>query len=252
MLAGAVIVAGRTAHADDTPPSPPTSPPPSPAAPKVATDPSAPEGKPPPRPPEPKKPDPERALDQVRMLASESTFWGTRLVDTGSIGEYRLGGGSLELDVDRFFGRIGFGLRLEGLPWENFEVGYARGEAMLGLAPFAWGSDYVGSLAIFAGIGGDGGRYWYAEDGRFFGIARVRLRVWPAPDIPFQASYVVMPGAYTGKDVYLHDHRLELAAGWKLLTFGARVGGTFAHGGDPENLFWQMEIGTFVGLGVMQ
>lgn len=254
MIAGIVIGAYGDARADETPTTP-SSPqaPPTPSAPpaaKVATDPSPDNKVAVPAPP-PKKDNGEMALDQVRMLASGSTFWGTKLVETGSIGKYRLGGGSLELDVDRFFGRLGFGFRLEGLPWENLDVGYVRGEAYGGVVPLRWGREHVGSLALFAGLGGDGGRYWYAEDGRFFGIARIRLRVWPAPEIPFQATYVVMPAAYTGKDVYLHDHRLELAAGWKLLTFGARVGGTFAHGGEPNHLFWQAEIGTFVGFGLM-
>ncbi|MBL9022511.1 MAG: hypothetical protein JNL21_09925 [Myxococcales bacterium] len=197
--------------------------------------------------------DPARAFNQIRMLLSGSTFSGRSLVGTGSVGRYRLGGASLELEAERVFGVAGFFVDVGGfyIP-DSDELGYVRGEGGAAFGVASWQGAAPGSVLLAAGIGGDYGRYWYAEDGRFYGLASARLRLWPSRDVPLQLAYTAIPAAFTAIDGHHHEHRVELATGWSLLTFGSRLGFAFTSGGEPHRTFSQVEIGTFVGVGLYE
>jgi hypothetical protein len=200
----------------------------------------------------------DQHFQQIRMAANVVTFSGTQLVGTGSVGRYRLGGGALELGVERLpFGRFGFGLLFQVFPPTSGAGGggddapfYVRGEGLVEAGLLAWEGAVPGSVLVGAGVGGDGPRYWFAEDGRFYGLAIARLRLWLSRDTPLQLSYAAIPVAVATGDVSLHEHRFELATGYKLLTLGTKVTYTFLEGGTPERAFFQQEIGAFVGIGL--
>lgn len=200
----------------------------------------------------------DRHFQQIRIAANVVTFSGTQLVGVGSVGRYRLGGGALEIGVERFpFGRLGFGLLLQVFPPTTGAGGggddspvYVRGEGLVEAGLVTWEGAVPGSVVVGAGVGGDGPRYWFAEDGRFYGLALARLRLWLSRDTPLQLTYAAMPVAVATGDVSLHEHRFELATGYGMLTFGAKVAYTFLEGGAPERAFFQQELGAFVGLGV--
>ncbi len=197
--------------------------------------------------------DPARAFNQIRMLLSGSTFSGRSLIGTGSVGRYRLGGASLELEAERVFGVAGFFVDVGGfyIP-DSDELGYVRGEGGAAFGVASWQGAAPGGVLLAAGIGGDYGRYWYAEDGRFYGLASARLRLWPSREVPLQLAYTAIPAAFTAIDGHHHEHRVELATGWSLLTFGSRLGFAFTSGGEPHRTFSQVEIGTFVGVGLYE
>jgi hypothetical protein len=200
----------------------------------------------------------DRHFQQIRLAASVVTFSGTELVGVGSVGRYRLGGGALDIGVERFpFGRFGFGLLLSVFPPTTGAGGgggespvYARGDLLAEAGLVTWEGAVPGSVVVGAGLGGDGPRYWFAEDGRFYGLALARLRLWLSRDTPLQLTYFAVPVAVATGDVSLHEHRFELGTGYGLLTFGTRVVYTFLEGGTPERSFFQQELGAFVGIGV--
>lgn len=189
-------------------------------------------------------------FNQIRVAAGVSTFSGQRLVETGSVGRYRLGGGGLELDLQRVFGVVGFIAHLSGFVGpDTDELNYIRGEAGLALGLGSWTGALPGGVMIGLGMGGDLGRYWFSEEGRFYPMARAQLRVWPSRDVPLQLTYAAMPVAVSAAGGHLQEHRIEIASGWKLLSFGSRLGFAYANTGEPRRTFSQLEIGTFVGLG---
>ena len=203
----------------------------------------------------PAEPEPlgPRAWGQVRLLASVSTFSGESLVETGSVGRYRLGGGNLELEADRLFGVVGFILHVGGfyIP-DADELSFIRGEGGVAFGVASWEGEVPGGVLLGLGMGGDYGRYWFSEEGRFYGMARAHLRLWPSPDVPLQLTYTAVPGAYTAVDGYHHEHRIELATGWSMLTFGSRLGLAYTTGGEPSRTFSHVELGTFVGFGLYE
>ena len=200
----------------------------------------------------------DRHFQQIRVAANVITFSGTELVGLGSVGRYRLGGGALELGVERFpFGRFGFGLLLNIFPPTN-SIGsggsealtYFRGDLLAEAGVATWEGAVPGSVVVGAGFGGDGPRYWFTEDGRFYGLALARLRLWLSRDTPLQLTYFAVPVAVATGDVSLHEHRFELATGYGLLTLGTKVVYTFLEGGTPARAFFQQELGAFVGIGI--
>lgn len=200
----------------------------------------------------------DRHFQQIRVAANAVTFSGTELVGVGSVGRYRLGGGALELGVERFpFGRFGFGLLFNIFPPTMGAGGggsespfYARGDVLAEVGLATWEGAVPGSVVVGAGVGGDGPRYWFAEDGRFYGLTLARLRLWLSRDTPLQLTYFAVPVAVATGDVSLHEHRFELATGYGLLTLGTKVVYTFLEGGTPERAFFQQELGAFVGIGI--
>jgi hypothetical protein len=191
-----------------------------------------------------------RAFNQIRLLASISTFSGEKLVETGSIGRYRLGGGGLELDLERVFDFIGYMAHIEGFAApDTDDLNFFRGEGGLTFGVASWQGTVPGGVLVTVGCGGDVGRYWFAEEGRFYPLARARVRLWPGPDVPIQLSYTALPVAVSGAGGHLQEHRIELATGWSLLTFGSRLGFTVANAGEPRHTFSQLEIGAFAGMG---
>jgi hypothetical protein len=195
----------------------------------------------------------ERPFNQLRALAGVSTFSGERLAGIGSIGRYRLGGGGIELDVQRVFEVVGFMAHIGGFAGpDTDEINYVRGEGGLALGIASWNGPVPGGVLIGLGLGGDLGRYWFAEDGRFYGMARGQVRIWPSRDVPLQLTYTALPLAHTAVGGHLQEHRVELASGWSLLTFGSRLGFTYVNAGEPRRTFSQMEIGAFVGLGFFE
>lgn len=188
--------------------------------------------------------------NQLRALVGVSTFSGERLVETGSVGRYRLGGGGVELEADRIFDVVGFMAHISGFAGPDVdELNYVRGEGGLALGIGSWTGPAPGGVLIGLGLGGDFGRYWFAEEGRVYALARARLRVWPSRDVPLQLTYTALPIAHYAGGGHLQEHRIELATGWKLLAFGSRLGFAYANTGEPRRTFSQLEIGTFVGLG---
>ncbi len=191
-----------------------------------------------------------RAFNQIRLLAGMSTFSGERLVETGSVGRYRLGGGAIELDIERVFGVVGFMAHLEGFGApDTDDLNFFRGEGGLTLGLASWRGDIPGGVLVTAGFGGDIWRYWFSEEGRFYPLARARVRLWPSRDVPVQLAYTALPVAVSGVDGHLQEHRIEIASGWSLLTFGSRLGFAVANAGEPRRTFSQAEIGAFVGIG---
>lgn len=196
-----------------------------------------------------------RLFEQIRIAVDGVLASGTSLVGVGSRGRYHLGGGSLEFDIHRFVNDwFGFGIVFKGFPpaapGDDHLTAFGRGEGFLDAGVASWGGALPGSLVIGAGFGGDGPRYWFAEHGRFYGIAFGRVRLFLSRDTRLQLSYAPIPVALAAQHVRLHEHRFEVAAGWKLLQVGTRLTYTFARGGDPERAYFQQELGAFVGLSV--
>ena len=198
----------------------------------------------------------EARFERIRGLATGIMSSGTSLVDVGSRGRYRRGGVQLEVDVHRFFtDRFGFGLVLQGLPPAGTssaarDILFGRAEGFLEAAAASWEGSLPGSLVLGAGVGGDGPRYWFSENGRFYGAAFARLRLAPVRDTRAELTYTALPVALAAQHVRLHEHRLEIAVSWKLLQLGTRVAYTFSRGGEPVRDYFQQELGAFVGLSV--
>lgn len=195
-----------------------------------------------------------RAADEARFELYGLTYSGTRLVGEASRGRYRLGGTNVAVAVDRFFGIPGFAARLEGFTTltGSSDLDFFRLEGAGAARVARWGGDFPGGVAVYAGVGGDLGRYWYAEDGRFYGLARAKARVWLSDETPLQVSYTAIPFALATGDVSLHEHRIEIASGYWIFGFGARIALTVVNGGSRDRTFVQQELGGFVSLGVFE
>lgn len=199
-----------------------------------------------------------RLFEQIRMLATGVMGSGTSLVGVGSRGRYHRGGVQLDLEVHRFFSdRFGFGLILQGFPptgggggGGDKEITFGRGEGYLEAGLASWGGALPGSLVLGAGLGGDGPRYWFSENGRFYGAAFARLRLLPSRDTRLQLTVAALPVALAAQHVRLHEHRVEIATSWKLLQLGTRIAYTFSRGGEPVRDFFQQELAAFVGISV--
>ncbi len=196
-----------------------------------------------------------KRFDQVRALVSGVLFSGTRLVGAGSRGRYVGGGGALELNAERFFtDRLGAGGVLAGFPpamnADARKLAFFRGELFGLLALDAWGGALPGSAVVGLGAGGDLSRYWSSENGRFYGLAFGRLRLFTSRDTRGQITYTAIPVALATTGVKLHEHRIEAGVSWKLLQVGTRFHTTVANGGVPDRTFVQQELGIFAGLSV--
>lgn len=197
-----------------------------------------------------------RQFEQIRLALSGVLGSGTSLVGIGSRGHYHRGGMAIELDVHRMLTDwFGFGLVFQGFPPTapsdgGRELVFGRGEGFLDAGVASWRGSLPGSLVIGAGFGGDGGRYWFAEHGRFYAIAFGRVRLFLSRDTRLQLTYAPVPVALAAQHVRLHEHRLEVAASFRLLQVGTRLAYTFSRGGDPVRDYFQQELGAFVGLSV--
>jgi hypothetical protein len=197
-----------------------------------------------------------RLFEQIRVSADGVLGSGTSLVGVGSLGRYRRAGGALEFDVHRMIrGWLGFGLAVQVLPpaasgGAGRDMVFGRGEGFLDAAVTSWAGALPGSLVLGAGFGGDGPRYWFSDHGRFYGIGFARVRLFLTRDTRLQITYAAIPAALATQRVRLHEHRFEVATGWKLLQIGTRLTYTFTRGGDPARDFFQQELGAFVGLSV--
>lgn len=196
-----------------------------------------------------------RRFDQIRALLSGALFSGTQLVGVGSRGRYVGGGPAIELNAERFFtDRLGAGGVLMGFPpgynADLRKIAFFRGELFGEVAVGATGGALPCSLVLGAGAGGDLARYWFSENGRFYGLAFARGRLFPARDIRLQITYTAIPVALATTGVKLHEHRIEAGVSWKLLQVGTRFHTTIANGGIPDRTFVQQELGIFAGLSV--
>ena len=153
-----------------------------------------------------------RALNEVSIAASVSTYGGTRLAGTGSVGRYRLGSGAIELDVERFFDTLGIGVHVGAFPaaggGTTVQPLYVRIEGSAGIRLATWRGPYPGGVGVFAGLGGDLSPAWFAEDFRFYPTLRAKGRVWLSREVPLQLGYTALPAALAGEGLRMHEHRL--------------------------------------------
>jgi hypothetical protein len=184
-----------------------------------------------------------------------SVFSGSRLRGIGSRERYRTGGAGIHINVERFPASLepfGIGLDLEGFPPSSYssgrELAYVRAELAAMFAIAAWRGDLPGSIVAGGGFGGETTRDTYAEKGRFYYFPMVRIRTWPAKDVPLQLRYDFLLSHASG--LSFQDHRFEIASGYRLLLYGMRGAYTISEGGDPARTFVQQSISLFFGVGV--
>jgi hypothetical protein len=207
-------------------------------------------------PPDALKKPPPSSVEEVRFGVAGSLVSGSKIEGHGSRQPYLAAVGELDLGAQRFFApRVGVDFALAFGPTAsklstNREF-FGRLDVALVAAPIRREGVGGGSLVLGFGTGLSGGdRYWWGPLRAYpYFVAKGR---WIAsPSLTFQAAYTFSPvDTAAAKELWVMDHRGELAVGVGLLQTGVRLSVTSVRGGDPYRTYDGAELGVFVGIGV--
>lgn len=190
------------------------------------------------------------------MSAGGSLVSGSLLEGHGSRRPYLDAAGELDLSAQRFFTphvgmtfALAFGPTLSKLSTER--QFFARFDLALVGAAIRREGVGGGSLVLGFGAGVSGGdRYWWGPIRAYpYFVAKGR---WLASrELTFHAAYAFSPvDTAAAKELWVMEHRGELAVGVGLLQTGVRLAVTSVRGGDPYRTYDGVEVGVFVGIGV--
>ncbi|UQA62240.1 hypothetical protein [Polyangium aurulentum] len=195
-------------------------------------------------------------VNLVRYGGSGLYFRGTRLIGYGSRKPYHGVSGGLDI-AGAFF-------LVKSAPWFGFEIGLRFGavllddddgpdgalESALLAAPARWHGALPGSFVL--GLGGGVSRprpAWLSAGVGAYPLALARLRLWPSRVVSLHAQWRFTPVTTDLiDDLFVQNHEVEVAVGWKALQVAARCRIDEVKGGDPERTYRGLGCGPFVGM----
>lgn len=199
---------------------------------------------------------PPSSVEAVRLALGGSIVSGSRLEGHGSRRPYVEAAGELDLAAQRFFApRVGVDFALAFGPTasklDSDRQFFGRLDLALVAAPFRRDGVGGGSVVLGFGTGLSGGdRYWWGPL-RAYPYFVAKGRWLASSSLSLHAAYSFSPvDTAATKELWVMEHRGELAVGVGLLQTGARLSVTSVRGGDPYRTYDAAELGVFVGIGV--